>query len=109
MLIFFLEWPDYSTESDTDSEHSEVEAIIGGVEGVDSHTPPHPGAPSSQPHISPEADQSSIYNSSNEDPTAQQIMSLLNELGHSNIVEESTQLEFSLFRCNNCIGRPQIV
>ena len=115
-----IDWPDYSSGSDSDSERSEVEAIIGGPDSLDdsssSATPSHPGAPTLQgAHGTPEASymldpprHSPAYDAP-EDHTAQQIMSLLNELGTSNIVEESTQLEYSVFRCNNCIGRPHIV
>lgn len=100
ILIFLSDWPDLS--SDTDSERSEVEAIIGGDEG----SPPHPGAPSSPPTMQQSLTE---LDDRNKDPTAQQIMSLLNELGHSNIVEESSQLEHDVYRCVNCVGRPMIV
>ena len=96
------DWPDYTS---SDSDASEVEAIVGGAEVAASPTTPteiHSKDGLAQPASPTSTDK---WNIPQEDHTAQRIMHLLTEIGNSNLVDPNTFSEINFIHCNRCTGR----
>ena len=103
-MIPFADWPDYTSESD--SEASEVEAIVADSSAPPTSTTFSPAAQSTphrpQPH---DPSQSPLAAVPETDHTAQRIMHLLTEIGHSNLVDRSMVSEGGYVNCNHCRGK----
>ena len=113
------DWPDYST--DTDSDASEVEAIVASsassVQPADSQ-PPNQASHTANANLNmninatdTSSDSSGVtntnraqWNPQKTDQTAQQIMNLLTEIGHSRLLPGETTRE-SFIHCDHCKGR----
>lgn len=135
-LTFSTEWPDY-TSSESDAE-SEVEPIIGGAEippspSSETSAPPSllpdsadlshkPGHTHSQAHHHGRHRTHSTGSHSvggggsvagsvvqEEDETAHRILSLLSEIGHSNLVNKLSFTERNFLPCKYCKGAVQVV
>ncbi|ELT96212.1 hypothetical protein CAPTEDRAFT_209723 [Capitella teleta] len=95
------DWPDYNTSGD-DSDASEVERIVGSEEirndsksSTPLKTPPNKEVAA--------AEVTSPWSAAEEDHTAQRIMSLLTEMGNSNLVLNLDDTHF--LHCIHCTGR----
>ena len=112
-MLMISDWPDY-TSSSGDSDTSEVERIVAGQEVASPHRD-H----ANQDHANPEAHTAEAqdtdvamdtshpaqWNIPEEDHTAQRIMSLLTEIGTSNLVERTLQEDRHFLHCIHCTGR----
>jgi hypothetical protein len=103
-LIIFPDWPDYTSDSDADSDISEVDAIVTTRADVAQD------AMEMEQAISNDEDSGQQqWDIPVEDNTAQKIMHLLSEIGHSNIVEKVPFSERNFLPCACCTGKLQIV
>ncbi|KAK3088299.1 hypothetical protein FSP39_017253 [Pinctada imbricata] len=102
------DWPDY-TSSESDSE-SEVETIVGGKNSIS------PATPVNEEEITPVVTEHETSKHINQVPVAQtdntanKILNLLSEIGHSNLVDHPTTcIDHNFLPCKYCKGKVQIV
>lgn len=113
------DWPDY-TSSESEAE-SEVEAVVGPVHSDRNESAAesrlHPGIPESEKHHHhPHHHHHSHQPHSEEQPakdnhTANKILHLLSEIGHSNLIDHNMDdcIDHNFLPCKYCKGQVHIV
>ena len=112
-IFTLVDWPDYtSSESDTESE---VEAIVSGKDNIS------PRIPSEEEQTTPTMSEQEVTKHIHvpvaqhvavpqTDNTANKILNLLSEIGHSNLVDHPTTcIDHNFLPCKYCKGQVQIV
>ncbi|XP_064650352.1 golgin subfamily A member 2-like isoform X2 [Lineus longissimus] len=100
-------WPDYTSDSSADSDISEVDAIVTtradvAQDAMQVENVTNENATSSQ-------QERQQWDIPVQDNTAQKIMHLLSEIGHSNVVEKVPFTERNFLPCACCTGQLQVV
>ncbi|XP_013386833.1 golgin subfamily A member 2 isoform X2 [Lingula anatina] len=96
------DWPDYGSSS-SDSDVSEVEAVIAGSPSSSKTESKSTPAASSPNPAAKNPEQQSTWTP--QDETAHKIMHLLNELGNPNMVQNVAFSERNFHPCTHCKGR----
>ncbi|KAL3872084.1 hypothetical protein ACJMK2_040039 [Sinanodonta woodiana] len=100
------EWPDYtSSESDVESE---VEAIVGGKEH-DAYFESPDSTDNTEHENIIQATKEAPATHEVKDSTANKILNLLSEIGHSNLVDRSGFAENNFHPCKFCRGSLQVL
>ncbi|OWF50521.1 golgin subfamily A member 2-like isoform X2 [Mizuhopecten yessoensis] len=117
-----VDWPDY-TSSESDSE-SEVEAIVGGqdnftnkevTETMDQPTEHqtthhHHQHHHHRHHSQTSHDEGHVHTKGpQEGQTANKILNLLTEIGHSTLVDRPNDIDHNFLPCKYCKGKVQII